>query len=46
MREELESIVCESLQCDNCIACCNYGPCRQVENIVDALIERGVILPD
>ena len=46
MREELENIVCESLQCDSCIAYCNHGTCRQVDNIVDALIDRGVILPD
>ena len=44
MREELEEIVCEALQCDNCIAYCNHGTCRQVEQIVDALIEHGVIL--
>lgn len=46
MREELEEIVCEALSCDECIAHCNHGPCHQVQSVVEALIERGVILPD
>lgn len=46
MREELSEIVCGALQCDDCVAHCNHGCCNMVESVVDALIARGVVLPN
>ena len=44
MYEKLCDIVCEALSNDNCIGCCNYPYCHQVESVVDKLIEAGVRL--
>ena len=46
MEERLSEIVCEALQNDSCIAHCNYGYCCIVKNVVDKLLENGVILPE
>lgn len=46
MEEKLCEIVCEALQNDNCIGCCNHGYCFNVRNVVDDLIENGVIVPE
>ena len=44
MEEKLSEIVCEALSNDNCIGCCNYPYCPQVKQVVNALVENGVIL--
>lgn len=45
MEEKLKDIICEVLQCDDCIAHCNYPPCHKVKQLTETLLRNGVILP-
>lgn len=44
-KKRLVQLICESYQTDECIAHCNYGPCRTCEMITNYLVASGEVIP-
>lgn len=45
MKETLHNIICEAIQEGECAWYCNYPPCNKVQQLAEALIKNGVIVP-